>query len=89
MTKKKEKRKKEGYGKLHSLRSQIAVLFIGLLLLSVFMITVINALFLERYYVAQKADVMTEASEKMADLVVDIESSYGVYEDNSLDHYYR
>lgn len=83
MTKKKEKRKKEGYGKLHSLRSQIAVLFIGLLLLSVFMITVINALFLERYYVAQKADVMTEASEKMADLVVDIESSYGVYEDNS------
>ena len=82
--KKKEKKKRLGkHGGLHSLRGQIAVLFIGLLLLSIFTITIINALFLEGYYVAQKADVMTVASEKMTDLVEDIENSNGAYEDNS------
>ena len=37
--------------KFHSLRNQISALFIGMLLLSLLMITVINVLFLEKYYI--------------------------------------
>lgn len=76
---KKEKNKKRP--KIHSLRNQIAVLFIGLLLLSVFLISAINALFLERYYISKKADVLMEATKNMKSLIEDIESSS--YEDNA------
>lgn len=69
------------HGKFHSLRNQIAVLFISLLLLSVFLISAINALFLEKYYITKKADVLVNATEDLQELVSDIESSS--YEDNS------
>ena len=42
--------------KFHSLKRQISVLFIGLLLLSIFTITLINGLFLEKYYVSKKVE---------------------------------
>ena len=45
----------------HPLRRQIAVLFIGLLFLSILVITIINALFLEQYYISEKTDVLLEA----------------------------
>lgn len=58
----KRQRKRSGRVKrFHPLRRQIAALFIGLLLLSIFAITVINALFLEQYYIARKTDVLLEA----------------------------
>ena len=47
--------------KFHSLKHQISVLFICLLLLSIFTITLINGLFLEKYYVSKKVEVLEEA----------------------------
>lgn len=47
--------------KFHSLKHQISVLFICLLLLSIFSITLINGLFLEKYYVTKKVEVLGEA----------------------------
>ena len=41
--------------KFHTLQHQISVVFICLLLLSIFTITLINGLFLEKYYVIQKS----------------------------------
>ena len=40
--------------KFHTLQHQISVVFICLLLLSIFTITLINGLFLEKYYVSKK-----------------------------------
>ncbi len=48
-------------GKIHSMRNQIAVLFIGLLFLSIVAISVINMAFLEKYYISKKTDVILEA----------------------------
>ncbi len=47
--------------KARSIRNQIAALFIGLFLLTLLSITVINALFLERYYISRKAKVLQQA----------------------------
>lgn len=47
--------------KFHPLHTQIAVIFIGMLILSMVVITGINLLFLERYYITQKTDVLEEA----------------------------
>ncbi|MDO4272520.1 MAG: HAMP domain-containing sensor histidine kinase [Eubacteriales bacterium] len=58
--------------KFHTLRSQIATVFIGLLLLSILSITAVNGLFLESYYVSKKTDVLLDAKEKLEEL--DIES---------------
>ncbi|MDC7286222.1 HAMP domain-containing histidine kinase [Blautia schinkii] len=58
--------------KFRSLRSQIAVMFIGLLMLSMFSITIVNGLFLEKYYVSKKVDVLDEA--RIALTQLDIES---------------
>ena len=44
-----EKHKSRKARKFHPLRRQIAALFIGLLLLSLIVITMINGLFLEKY----------------------------------------
>lgn len=77
----KEKIKKRKHGKFHSLRNQIAVLFIGLLLLSVFLISAINALFLEKYYITKKADVLVDATANLRELVQD--TSAESYEENS------
>ena len=56
--------------KLHSMRNQIAVLFIGLLFVSIVAISVINAVFLEKYYITKKTDVILEAMENLQDLKV-------------------
>lgn len=55
-----KKAKKERTGKMHSLRNQIAAFFIGLLLLSILAITAINALFLEKYYISKKTEVLLD-----------------------------
>lgn len=57
--------------KFRSLRSQIAVMFIGLLLLSIFSITIVNGLFLERYYMSKKVEVLTMARDALAQLDVE------------------
>ena len=59
--------------KFHPLRRQIEVVFIGLLLLSMFAITVVNLLFLERYYIAKKTDVLHEAMTDLQKLDVETE----------------
>lgn len=46
---------------MHSMRNQIAVLFIGLLFLSIVAISAINLMFLERYYISKKTEVLLEA----------------------------
>lgn len=47
--------------KSRTMKSQITVTFIGLLFLSMLAITIINGLFLEKYYVFQKAEVLLQA----------------------------
>ena len=61
-TNKSEKKKTK---KFQPLRRQLEFLFIGLLVLSIFSITMINMLFLERYYITKKTEVLQSA---MADL---------------------
>ena len=57
--------------KFHSLKRQISVLFIGLLLLSIFTITLINGLFLEKYYVSKKVEVLLEARNVLSQMNLD------------------
>lgn len=52
----------------HSLGNQIAGCFIGLLLLSLFAIVAVNMLFLERYYVSKKTEVLENAFYKLESL---------------------
>ena len=47
--------------KFHTLQHQISVVFICLLLLSIFTITLINGLFLEKYYVSKRSVVSDES----------------------------
>lgn len=54
--------------KFHSLRNQISALFIGMLLLSLLMITVINVLFLEKYYISQKTEVLRKVVSQLEHL---------------------
>ena len=67
----KKNRKHVKAKKFHSLKHQIAVLFIGLLLLSIFSITLINGLFLEKYYVSKKVEVLQEAKELLSQMNLD------------------
>ena len=60
-SRRKPRKKRIKAKKFHSLKHQISVLFIGLLLLSIFTITLINGLFLEKYYVSKKVEVLEEA----------------------------
>ena len=60
--------------KFHPLRLQISVWFIGLLLLSMVITTVINGLFLEHYYISKKTEVLQEAVENLEDLKVETTS---------------
>ena len=62
---------KKSRKKFHSLQHQISVLFISLLLLSIFSITLINGLFLEKYYVSRKVDVLQEAEEVLSQMNLD------------------
>lgn len=57
--------------KFHSLKHQISVLFICLLLLSIFTITLINGLFLEKYYVSKKVEVLEEAKSVLSQMNLD------------------
>ena len=57
---KKSSKHKEKTRKFHPLRRQIAALFIGLLLLSICAITLINAMFLEHYYISCKTEVLKD-----------------------------
>lgn len=50
---------------LHTLRGQIAALFMGFLLLSMLVITAINVLFLEHYYISRKTDTILEAIQNL------------------------
>ena len=70
----KDSDKKRKNRKFHPLRRQIAVLFIGLLLLSMVVITLINGLFLEHYYISRKTEVLKEAVEKLENLEVETDS---------------
>ena len=47
------------------------MLFIGLLLLSIFTITLINGLFLEKYYVSKKVEVLLEARNVLSQMNLD------------------
>ena len=53
------------------MKHQITFTFIGLLLLSVLAITLINGIFLEKYYVSRKKEVLLEAKEVLAQIDVD------------------
>lgn len=69
--KKQNIKKKKNLRKFHSLKHQISVLFIGLLLVSIFSITLINGLFLERYYVSKKVEVLEEARTVLSQMNLD------------------
>lgn len=64
----KRKKKKK---KFHTLKHQIAVMFISLLLLSIFSITAINGLFLEKYYVSKKTEVLMEVKTSLETLDIE------------------
>lgn len=69
--KNKKRKKRVKAKKFHSLKHQISVLFIGLLLLSIFSITLINGLFLERYYVSKKVEALEEAKALLSQMSLD------------------
>ena len=65
-----EKHKSRKARKFHPLRRQIAALFIGLLLLSLIAITMINGLFLEKYYIAKKTETLTQTVHAFEELQI-------------------
>ena len=67
----KKRKKRVKAKKFHSLKHQISVLFIGLLLLSIFGITLINGLFLEKYYVSKKVEALEEAKVLLSQMNLD------------------
>ena len=69
--KNKKRMKRVKAKKSHSLKHQISVLFIGLLLLSIFGITLINGLFLEKYYVSKKVEALEEAKVLLSQMNLD------------------
>ena len=69
--KNKKRKKRVKAKKFHSLKHQISVLFIGLLLLSIFGITLINGLFLEKYYVSKKVEALEEAKVLLSQMNLD------------------
>ena len=62
---KNEAEKKRNKG-IHSLKNQITLIFISLLFLSILAITLINHIFLERYYNSRKTDVLLAARESLS-----------------------
>ena len=65
---------KEKKKKFHPLRLQISGWFIGLLLLSMVITTVINGLFLEQYYISKTTEVLQDAVRNLEDLKVETAS---------------
>ena len=67
--------KKTRKKKFHPLRRQIEFWFIGLLLLSMVVTTLINGLFLEHYYISKKTEVLQEAVENLESLEMTTDDS--------------
>ena len=67
------------------LKHQVSFMFISLLLLSVFSISMINGLFLERYYISKKIDVLLEAKLTLEQLDLEdlVEEDDTVFTDGS------
>ncbi|MCF0133248.1 MAG: HAMP domain-containing protein [Blautia sp.] len=67
-----------------SMKNQIAFTFGGLFLLLILLVVVINGIFLEKFYVSQKADVLLQAREYFTELDMDAlffeQQEYGSYE---------
>ena len=68
--------------KFHALKHQIAFLFIGLFLLSMFAMVAVNGLFLAKYYLTKKVEVLVEAKDAIEKL--DMEALIQ-YDDGSRD----
>ena len=54
--------------KIRSIKQQITFAFIGLMLLSILLISLINGVFLEKYYVSQKTETLLEAREALSEI---------------------
>ena len=52
----------------HTLKNQITITFIGLLFFSILAITLINHVFLEKYYIARKTSILISAKEDLRTL---------------------
>lgn len=59
--------------RFHTLRGQIAALFIGFLLLSILVISGINIVFLEHYYISKKADAIQETIAELEIMEFEVE----------------
>lgn len=57
--------------KIRSIKHQITFTFIGLMLLSILTISVINGVFLEKYYVSQKTETLLDAKEVLSQIDTD------------------
>ena len=55
----------------HSMKSRITVTFLGLLLLYILVITLINGLFLEKYYISKKTGVLLQAEKQLESLDIE------------------
>ena len=57
--------------KIRSIKHQITFTFIGLMLLSILTISIINGVFLEKYYVAQKTETLLDAKDVLSQIDTD------------------
>ena len=64
------RKREKGGPRFHPLRRQIAALFIGLLLLSICLITAVNGLFLESYYISKKTETLRSAVQGLEKLKI-------------------
>ena len=79
--------------KFHSLRHQISVIFMAVLLFAIFAITAVNGIFLEKYYITKKVQVLLDAKDDLAELNLNelmqgkeiLESTEGSKYDDSLE----
>lgn len=71
--------------KQHSLRNQIASLFMALLFVSILIILAINGLFLERFYISRKSDSLLEAMHMLETLDTGETQNYDINADAILE----
>ena len=57
--------------KFHTLRHQISMIFVAVLLFSIVTITVINGFFLEKYYISQKVEMLLQAEATLSKLDIE------------------
>lgn len=71
--------------KFHSLRHQILLIFMAVLLFSIVVITVINGFFLEKYYITKKVDVLLQAKTAISAIDMDklLQSEFGALGDGT------